>query len=103
MPQELPAEIIVAIERIVHPNKEQTITQMSVQDALNQLFPDGSYAQLFLRNIISTLRKKAALTRYTQYKRSWRNNGLLSRRKWTYSVNHLQKSKTRNECSVSRN
>jgi hypothetical protein len=103
MPQELPAETMIAIERIVHSSKEQTITQMSVQDTLNQLFPDGSSAQLFPTNILSTLRKKAALTRYTQYKSSWKNNELLSRQKWIYSAKHLQKSKTPNECSVSRN
>jgi hypothetical protein len=41
MQQELPTELIIAVERILEPDKEYRVAQVNVQDKLNELFPNG--------------------------------------------------------------
>src|SRR4051812_2157598 len=50
MQQELPTELIIAVERILEPNKEYRPVHNNVQDTLNELFPNGWSLQSELPN-----------------------------------------------------
>lgn len=42
MQQDVPAETIISIERVIEPEKDYNHVRMNVQDRLNELFPDGT-------------------------------------------------------------
>lgn len=53
MQQELPTEIVIAIERVIQPSQnEHKFAETNVQDTLNQLFPDGLFTLVTRQNVV---------------------------------------------------
>lgn len=102
MQQELPPELIIAVERILEPNKEYRPVQTNVQDTLNDLFPNG-WSIPKSTKFPNNFWKRKVCFKLASFRRNWNNKGVHYKLRSTSYRKPLRRSRIQAECKGFKN